>query len=740
MATIKDVAKMAQVSVATVSNVLNKTANVSEKTLNKVLHTIETLKFSPSLHAKNLRMDKSNLFAIVVSELDGTTEKIIEGIIDGCEKKGFSCNVYITHHNRSQEIKFLKELQSMGVLGIFLQTCDNQSNDTISSILNKNIPLIFIDNYIKNMLNSAIIFNNTSLVEDAIIKYIDNNKEVNLEKEDILLVSANDRYSNDIDAQIGLERVLKRKFNKFIVSATEEEAFYKLVKHFENEEKIPKLFISTRESITSALNRLVNYYDLDIDMIYLTNESEKSTKNRIALSRRAYYLGSKASSTMFKYMKSQLQFDKLLTIVGSKTIAYENLPIKSCNEKSLHLTLYDGPTASAIIPAIKTFMKKYNVDIKYTLLKYDELFTKISQISQNKDDSTDILMVDLPWFKLYNNQEVLFPLNQFIEDDNDEWLDNYSEEIKKIYFYTNSEIYSIPILTNMQFLFYRKDLFESVEIKRNFFNMYGIELNPPKTWREFELVAKFFTKKFNPDSPVTYGTTIQGMDKIALAQEFFPRQWAYGGKLISSRKIPIINSQANHYALLSLKNVYECTDKSDKYSSWRENFTKMINNEIAMSFNFSTHIGFDSSFQYMTDFSNIAVTQVPGNCSMLGGYNLGINAYSKNKKIAYYFIKWLTSGERTLNNTIMGCCIPHNMVFQDDKCIRMFPWLKDMQKYIISAKYPEIITDLNNRIIPPNVINNFVYDMVNDVFNGIEIPKILESSEEKLKDIINGKY
>ncbi|NUU98552.1 LacI family DNA-binding transcriptional regulator [Marinitoga sp. 1138] len=58
MATIDDVAKLAGVSTATVSRVLNNTANVSEETRAKVLYAIEKLNFKPKFSAKALAKSK----------------------------------------------------------------------------------------------------------------------------------------------------------------------------------------------------------------------------------------------------------------------------------------------------------------------------------------------------------------------------------------------------------------------------------------------------------------------------------------------------------------------------------------------------------------------------------------------------------------------------------------------------------------------------------------------------------
>ena len=735
MSTIKDVAKLAKVSVATVSNVLNKTATVSEEKVNRVLSAMEQLKYAPNVYAKNLRFKRRKLFAVLVSEIDFTTQRILEGITDFCKEHDYLCNLYVTHHNRVQESNYLREIQSSGVEGIFLQTCDDGTNEAIKSVLNKELPIVFIDNYLRNTLNSAVIFNNTSLMETALDEYLSSHKLT--DKQDVFLVTADNRYQNDTDAKIGVERVVGDNYTHFTVPAAEEEAFYRLIKYFGEEKRFPKLFLSPRESITSAISQLVKYFRIDADIMYFASESDAPAPHRIPLHRRAYHLGQTAAQTMFRYLKSPLQFDKVLTIISNKKTHKEYNPILPSQSTRLHLTLYDGPTASALIPAIRSFRKQYGIDVEYTLLNYDNLFEHIEEIGKCCSDETDVMMIDLPWFGTFHRENYLYPLNRFIANDNDGWLNNFTDEIKKIYFYTDSVIYSVPILANMQFLFYRKDLFEDPEIMRSFYNKYGIELTPPQSWLEFEFVARFFTREYNPSSPVTYGTTLQGMDPVSISEEFFPRQWAYGGKLLSSRKIPILNSQANVHAFLNLKNIYQCTPKHQIEHSWQKNFTKMTNNEIAMYFNFSTHIGHDSNDLHSIDFSNIAVTKVPGNYSMLGGYNLGINAHSKNKLLAYRFIKWLTSEEMALNNTLMGCCIPHNAVFANDKCTKAFPWLKNMQNYILSARYREPILDGNHRPIPPKTINRIIHDAALEIFRDRDISETLTEADRRLSDVLN---
>ena len=51
-------------------------------------------------------------------------------------------------------------------------------------------------------------------------------------------------------------------------------------------------------------------------------------------------------------------------------------------------------------------------------------------------------------------------------------------------------------------------------------------LRPPKTWKEFNGIAQFFTKEFNPYSPTLYGTSVIGSvnEEFALELDVYKRQ------------------------------------------------------------------------------------------------------------------------------------------------------------------------------------------------------------------------
>lgn len=91
MATIKDIAKLAGVSPATVSNVLNgKTGAASESTVQEIMKAVERLEYRPNLLAKNLKLRRSNTIGIITEDLTVfNTPEIVNGIEEFCEEQGY---------------------------------------------------------------------------------------------------------------------------------------------------------------------------------------------------------------------------------------------------------------------------------------------------------------------------------------------------------------------------------------------------------------------------------------------------------------------------------------------------------------------------------------------------------------------------------------------------------------------------------------------------------------------------
>lgn len=68
MVTIKEIAKYCNVSIATISNIINGKPNASQETKQRVLKAIEELNYTPNYIAKNLKTRRTKTIGVVVED------------------------------------------------------------------------------------------------------------------------------------------------------------------------------------------------------------------------------------------------------------------------------------------------------------------------------------------------------------------------------------------------------------------------------------------------------------------------------------------------------------------------------------------------------------------------------------------------------------------------------------------------------------------------------------------------
>jgi DNA-binding LacI/PurR family transcriptional regulator len=113
MANMQEIAKMARVSLGTVSHVLNNSAKVSEPVRRRVLEAVQATHYQPSQLARGLRRDKTNMIGMIIPDI---TNPFFPAVVRGAEDVAFAngyrlilCN---TDNDHSKELIHLKELRT----------------------------------------------------------------------------------------------------------------------------------------------------------------------------------------------------------------------------------------------------------------------------------------------------------------------------------------------------------------------------------------------------------------------------------------------------------------------------------------------------------------------------------------------------------------------------------------------------------------------------------------------------
>jgi LacI family transcriptional regulator len=161
--TIRDVAKAAEVSHATVSNVINEKGNVTEKTKIQVQGFIQKMNFHPNGLARTMVSGKSNTVAFISSYL---SSPFVTGVLAGVERQLFetgSSHLTLTHNstNGSQVIKqrLINDMIYSKKADAVIMLTIKPDDDQIKEFKKAEIPLVLIENDAVSGANSVRIDN-----------------------------------------------------------------------------------------------------------------------------------------------------------------------------------------------------------------------------------------------------------------------------------------------------------------------------------------------------------------------------------------------------------------------------------------------------------------------------------------------------------------------------------------------------------------------------------------------------
>lgn len=145
--TIKDVAKLAGVSISTVSRVINDSKPVSPEARRKVLHAIKELEYEPNEVARSLVTKKSNLIGVIVDDIGN---HYVAQIVRGIEEIGRMYNYDIvlssSYGSADTEMKFLQLLRTKQAEGIILVS-EIMNEKLLDYIKDTKVEFIYLNRY-----------------------------------------------------------------------------------------------------------------------------------------------------------------------------------------------------------------------------------------------------------------------------------------------------------------------------------------------------------------------------------------------------------------------------------------------------------------------------------------------------------------------------------------------------------------------------------------------------------------
>ncbi|SFL35942.1 LacI family DNA-binding transcriptional regulator [Halanaerobium salsuginis] len=166
--TMKDVAKLAGVSLSTVSRVLNDSSLVREETAHKVKKAVKKLDYQINDSARILRTNTSNLIGVIGAGMERPfLANLLKGIEAEAREKGFALIYGDSDGEFEKEQNYLNIMKQKKIDGIILITT-NYYNDLLNIVKNYQIPVVFASGYISDPEIPCVTVDNVAAAYDVV--------------------------------------------------------------------------------------------------------------------------------------------------------------------------------------------------------------------------------------------------------------------------------------------------------------------------------------------------------------------------------------------------------------------------------------------------------------------------------------------------------------------------------------------------------------------------------------------
>lgn len=346
------------------------------------------------------------------------------------------------------------------------------------------------------------------------------------------------------------------------------------------------------------------------------------------------------------------------------------------------VTLYFADNiADAQKQTIKRFNKKYAgrikveaIDLPFEKFSTNERKELLTRSLRSKSDKLDIFTVDQIWISRFSRWTV--PLDEvFTQNEINRFEENTLEPC-----YVEGKLHSVPLYFDIGMMYYREDL-----IKRAY-SQYGVKIPVERsmTWEEFVKYSRYFDEPYYIYPAESYEGLICSFIEMILNQN---------RNFFKSDTIDLTKPEAVNAANLLVDMVHKLGISPREVTGFKEMnaYSYFFKNEgvflrgwpglekdiLRANRDLDTNIAV-----YKTHLPHFKGTEP---AFIIGGWNLMISKYSRHKKEAMIFLKYLVSEESQVIMFDYGNYLPvKKEIYDNDKITKQFPELgyyKDMFQY-----------------------------------------------------------
>ena len=214
------------------------------------------------------------------------------------------------------------------------------------------------------------------------------------------------------------------------------------------------------------------------------------------------------ATTMAAGLMSRLSFPAFADDEFFKKAAepYKGLTIRGVSEST--------PSSNWAKDVIaKKFTEVTGIDIQFETTSWDQMYDKAIKDMEAGSGIYDFVYIEQDIIYSYLSRDFLVDVTKTLDDDTKLKSSTFNmDEFTSFIDYfkgDNGDLYGVPMEAFLKTYLYRKDLFDDADIKKQFKDKYGAELEPATDHKKYREIAEFFTQYGEDNDMELWGTTVQ---------------------------------------------------------------------------------------------------------------------------------------------------------------------------------------------------------------------------------------
>lgn len=641
MITIKDIAKAAGVSHATVSNVFNRKGNVSAEKVKLVLDKAKEMGYRINEAASSLRSGSARILAVIVPDICSVSySDLFTSLCHVASDNAYGIMLRITDNIPAREESALQDVLSSRAECVVVVSSFPSPKEAYAPLVQSGARVQFV---LRGGLSGtdSIGFDMRAAATDIAhaIMRVQPRGTVGLMTS--MLLYDNERIFRDAleDALPDHDIVLMES----IVTQYEKHALSFLAAHR------PSVVVATCEEMASAILHASALLGIAPPRVFALSALRCMPPADYAAYRLDYRLLGKTVGNML--LKKQPVQKTEIAADGFAPVAAPSPGI--VRGTRLCMLSIHNPFTSALRSLLPLLEKETGIVLTIDTMPGKELTQRLSQ--NDVPNGVDLLRMDVALMD-HCAEQLLKPLDGLA----------CMEALRGEYSNVGEQSYAMAFDPSCHLLFFRQDLFESPRYQRAYHEKHQRSLTLPENYAEYAHIAAFFDA-YAAETHARGALVGQPVSEciatlLTLSEE-------------SSRpRLRLSLSALEQY--VDIRRRVEASATIAEDGNWNGTFDRFAMGEAAMMIAYSNYAERLSHNPLLQMKGRVGYAKVPGGTPMLGGGVLGISKTSEQDAACYAFFQWLKSEQTAHLMALLGGCSPAEHPYECTSVLDVYPWLR----------------------------------------------------------------